>query len=346
MTSRPQSCETAAEFMINNIEAGFSVRESGVAGRETAGRAGWRVARILGENAILFVVLVLATVKMTALISLPPTNLNAIWLPTGIGLAALLTKPGWSAVPTIWLANWVGDTLLHTHGLLPSDAYHCLLCTANTLEPVVGCLLWRRFLKVSPFADGWQFLKFTFGVALVPALMTRTIIIGIIWMYGYLHGHNLERFFLRSGIIAISDTLGVFLVIPLLLAPWDSGMAKTRPRRFIVHGLNIMIAVFVCWMSFHVLSLAIYLAIPLALIAALVCGARGAAASVLIVSVYGMAATARGIGPFVMHGAESFAPSPPFSKWGRSRFPWGFRAFSRASRSTNCAVTGLISRNW
>ena len=263
---------------------------------------------LVAENVILLVVLVAATSLTPVLISLPPTNLNAIWLPTGIGLAALLTRPGWSALPTLWLGNWVGDVLLHQHGLMPSKSYYYLLCTVNTLQPALGCLIWKRWLKISPFADGWNFLKFTFAVALLPALLNRAVITGIIAAFGYLQGHNLERFLQRAGIITISDALGVFLVIPLLLAPWEGGIAKTRPQQVFFNGLNIALALFVCWLSFHVLSLAIYLAIPLALVAAIVCGARGVATSVLIISVYGLAATARGIGPFAFPGTMPFGP--------------------------------------
>jgi signal transduction histidine kinase/ActR/RegA family two-component response regulator len=266
------------------------------------------LARTLAENLALFVVLV-ASVRVTEnLISLPPTNLNAIWLPTGLGLAALLTRPGWSAVPTIWLANWVADTLAHSHSLIAHHPYPYVLCTINTLQPVIAYLLWRRWLKVSPFADGLQFLKFTFGVALLPAVLNRALVIAAIFVLSDMHGRNLERFFLRSGIITISDALGIFLVIPLLLAPWDGGMVKERQRLPLAHGLNVALAIFICWLSFHVLPLAIYLVIPLALIAAIVCGARGVAATVLIVSVYGLVATARGIGPFVLPGGTVFAP--------------------------------------
>jgi len=280
---------------MQNPDANLQTRESSIPVR-------------VAENLVLLVVLVAAASLTPVLISLPPTNLNAIWLPTGIGLAALLTRPGWSAVPTIWLGNWVGDVLLHTHGLMPSLSYYYILCSVNTLQPVIGCLLWKRWLKISPFADGWHFIKFTFGVALLPAVLNRAVIMGIIFAFGYFRGHNVERLFLRAGIIGISDALGVFLVIPLLLAPWDSGIAKTRPHLLIVHGLNILLALLVCWLSFHVLPLAIYLAIPLALIAAIVCGPRGVAASVLIVSAYGLAATARGTGPFALPGTTPFSP--------------------------------------
>ena len=233
----------------------------------------------------------------------------AIWLPTGLGLAALLTRPGWSAVPTIWLANWVADSLGHYHGFVVTDlAYPYVLCTINSLQPVIGCLLWKRWLKVSPFADGLQFLKFTFGVALLPAILNRALIIAAIFLMSDMHGRDLHRFFLRSGIITISDALGVFLVIPLLLAPWEGGLITDRRRLPIAHGLNVALAIFICWLSFHVLPLAIYLVIPLALIAAIACGARGVAATVLIVSIYGLAATAAGVGPFVLPGVTVFAP--------------------------------------
>src|SRR5665213_3306415 len=230
----------------------------------------WQLARTVGQNLALFVVLVAAARLTELLIPLPPTNLMAIWLPTGLGLAALLSRLGWSAIPTIWLANWTADAVAHYHGFLPLDRpYPYVMCTINSLQPVLGCLLWKRWLKVSPFADGLQFLKFTFGVALLPAVINRALIDSAIFFLADMHGRDLHRFFLRSGIITISDALGVFLVIPLLMAPWNSGMIKDRSRLPLVHGLNVAFAIFICWLSFHVLPLAIYLVIPLALVAAI-----------------------------------------------------------------------------
>ena len=164
----------------------------------------------------------------------------------------------------------------------------------------------------SPFADGWQFLKFTAPEwPCCRHLVTRGA--------NYRHhpgvrqrcyGHEVGRFLTRAGIIAIvHDALSVFLLVPLLLAPWDSGAARPGPARSRPSQPQYRSwPSWSAWLSFHGLPAAIYLAIPLALVAAIVCGARGVAASVLIVSSYGMAATARGFGPFVMHGPSEFQP--------------------------------------
>ena len=96
-------------------------------------------------------------------ISLP--HLTAIWLPGGIALAALVTRPGWKALPTIFLSHWVVMAYINQHSIFVLHPYGLLLCGVNTLEPALGCLIWKRWLKEPPFEHGWSFLKFTFGVS-------------------------------------------------------------------------------------------------------------------------------------------------------------------------------------
>lgn len=263
--------------------------------------------RLFGQHLLLFVLLVGTAFLAMHVISVRPTNVTAIWLPGGVALVALLRRPGWNALPTIWLANWAIVALANHYDFLSFRPYSFLLCAVNTISPALSCAVWRGWLKGDPFADGVEFLKFTIGVALVPAVLTAWAIIAIIHTAGYLPDLTTGQFWMRTGIITVSDALGVLLVVPLVLAPWE-GLLRTVVARVVAHTLNLLLAAGVCWLSARVSPLLIYLAIPLTLLAALTCGARGVALAVLVVAGYGLAATAHGDGPFAWSGAAAFSP--------------------------------------
>jgi len=256
----------------------------------------------------------------TRVISLPPTHMTAVWLPGGIALIALLSRLGWRAVPTILLANWAVIALNNHYPFFSLRPWSLLICAANTLQPVLGVVVWRRWLKGFPFAGAWDFLRFVAGVALAPAIVTAWMVIAVIWLSGHLQGMDGHEFLLRSAINAVSDALGVFLVVPLALAPWTGGKTKNRQDLILVHLANVALAALVCWLSFTISATALWLAVPAALFAAIACGARGVAISALIFAVWGLVATAHGLGPFVA------PPGLPH----RALFDMGCFAFSLA----------------
>ncbi len=256
----------------------------------------------------LFVTLVASAYVAMRLISLPPTNVTTIWLPGGIALAALLRRPGWSALPTIWLANWAVVALFNNYDFLSWRPYSFLICAVNTLGPTLACVVWRRWLRSDPFSDGVQFLKFTFGVALLPAVLTAWGVIAVIYIAGFLPGLTAQQFWMRTGIITASSALGVFLVMPVLFAPWRSGLARDDRERVLAYLGTILLAAGLSWLSWRISSPLVYLSIPLALLAAIVCGPRGVVVTVFIVSVYGLLASAKGGGPFAGQGTQQFAP--------------------------------------
>ncbi|HVU23397.1 MAG TPA: ATP-binding protein [Opitutus sp.] len=266
------------------------------------------LALALAWHVALFGLLVGSALAAIHFISVRPTNVTAIWLPGGIALIALLKKPGWWALPTIWLANWVVVGLLNHYQFISYRPYTYLLCAVNTLGPALSCIVWRHWLDGDPFRDGVQFLKFAFGVAFLPAALTSWAIIAIIFVAGYLPDLTWQEFGMRSAIITISDALGVFLVAPLVLAPWKGGLARRPAQQVIAHLANLALVAAVCWLSGHVLAAALYLAIPLALLAAIYLGARGVAVVVLTTTIYGLFATVHGFGPFVFPVEISYSP--------------------------------------
>jgi Signal transduction histidine kinase len=266
------------------------------------------LAVAVGRHLVLFALLVGSAVAAMRLISTPPTNITAIWLPGGIALIAFLKRPGWSAIPTVWLANWTIMVIANSFSFFAFRPYSYLICAVNTLGPALACLIWQRWLKADPFRDGVQFLKFSLGVALLPAVLTAWSIIAIIYVAGYLPNLTWSHFWLRTGIITLSNALGVFLIAPLALAPWDAGILRRPIARILGLCACLALAATICWLSLRVAPAAIYLSIPLALLAALLSGARGVAAIVLLVCAIAFHATAHGTGPFNLPGSISFSP--------------------------------------
>ena len=265
-------------------------------------------ARKAAGHAALFGSTVAAALVATHLISLPPTHMTAIWLPAGIALVGFLSSLGWSSLPTVILANWAVIALNNHYPLLSVEPVSLLLCGVNALQPAIAYWIWRRWIRESPFADGWEFLKFVVGVSLVPAVATGWMVIGVIRIFGPLEGISWAEFAFRTGITTISDALGVFLVLPLVFAPWDGGLVKSRKALPWAHLANAGLALGVAWLSFHIFSHAVWFAVIAAFTGAILCGARGVAVSVLIAAVYGLAATAGGTGPFSGTAHVAFEP--------------------------------------
>ena len=264
--------------------------------------------RALWQHAALFLALIASAFLAIRLISLHPTNLTAIWLPSGIALVALLVAPGLSAIPTIWLANWAIVAAENHYPLLSWQPYSFLLAAVNTAGPLLGWWIWRRWLKLAPFSDGWHYLKFVFGVALAPALLTSWMVVAIVRAAGYMHESSLEQLIVRAGIITISDALGVFLVVPLVLSPRDSGLLRSSGKRLLADLTIVVLALAACWIGFTRAPFLLWLAVPLALVSAIASGPRGVAALVLTFAAYGLVATEHGLGPFALGNSLPFFP--------------------------------------
>jgi len=244
------------------------------------------------------------------IIALPPTHLTPIWLPGGIAVAALITRPGWAALPTIFVANLAVVAFANHYPVLSYRPYSMLICAVNTLEPAVAAYIWKTWLKESPFEHAWGFLKFTAGVCLAPALLVAWMLIGVIVLSGREPGLIMgsRQFLVSAAITSVSDALGIFLMVPLLVAPWYGGLAGSTSRLVVSHGLTLAGALLASFLVFHVSPLAVYISIPLALLAGIFGGPRGVSILLLTISLYGMFAAAHGVRPFVFTGGAVYLP--------------------------------------
>jgi signal transduction histidine kinase/ActR/RegA family two-component response regulator len=290
--------------------AGIEPRSSRTApelsARRYSGRKG--IASTLAAHAAILVLIPLSALVAMRLVSLPPTHLTVIWIPAGIALIAILRGPGWSALPTIWLANWIVMATANHYPYWHLRPLGSLFCAVSVLGPALGAWFWRRWIRSSPFEDPWSFLTFTFGVALLPALCTGWIHIAIVIASGIRLAPIMtwRVYVLRSCMTTASDALGVFLVVPLVLAPWSGGLARTTRERVMAHAVNFVLSLAIALLGFRVAGLAIFLAIPAALGATIFCGPRGVTVLVLTILVCGM--TSAGSGPFASPGYPDYVP--------------------------------------
>ncbi len=243
-------------------------------------------------------------------IALSPGHLTAIWLPAGIAVVALRTRPGPWTLLTIFLANWAVVAFANQEPVASLHLLSLQVGVLNTLQPALACWVWKTWIEESPFEDGWAFLKFTVGVCFAPALLTGWMLSGLILLAGGKLGVGigLKAFVVRSGLNTISDTLGVFLIVPLVLAPWHGGLARKLPDLIAAHFLNLVGSLIVCVLAFNISPFSIYLAIPLVLMAGIFCGPRGVAILVLTISTYGIIAASHGVRPFVLSSGGLYMP--------------------------------------
>lgn len=238
------------------------------------------------------------------LVSLPLGNLAVIWLPSGVALTALLIL-GWRAAVTVFVASFLANApwlyLGHAPELLLRTGLHALVSAGfDTLQPVLACWIYRRLFRDSPFKDGLQFLRFVGLVALLPCTLTGWGVVLNMHFIGFFGDLPMAEVGLRMVNIVMADTLGIFLVLPLV-ASFQQGAWRDRSRRGLLRQAAALALVLLA--AFLTFSLqaeqAKYLIIP-ALLGMAVCGGlRGSAVGMLAWSWYSIVCTARGQGPFV-----------------------------------------------
>lgn len=222
-------------------------------------------------------------------------NVSAVWLPSGLGVAALMLG-GARLAPVLWLGAFVA-----TAGTGAPLAAAAGIATGNMLEYLAAWLLLRRLAGPEVGFDRvTDVLALVAAAAVTPAAsaLLGTVSLGLGGVAPWsLYWAIVETWWL-------GDTAGMLLVTPAIVA-WARGWRDQRLRRtaelvlLCVLSAATSVALFGggLWHDAddHVFA---YLIFPFLIWAALRHGVRGAATVVICVNAPAIAFTAHGIGMF------------------------------------------------
>jgi integral membrane sensor domain MASE1/anti-sigma regulatory factor (Ser/Thr protein kinase) len=217
-------------------------------------------------------------------------QVTAVWPPTGIALAALLIW-GYRVWPGIWVGAFASNAL--TSEPMGTAA---AIATGNTLAPVLGNFLLRRF----GFENALERVRDVLLLALVGAAAAMTVsatngvvnlaLAGIV---------SWNAFPLVWWVWWSGDAMGVLFVAPLLLTWISSIHRKERGEggalEFIVLAATLLAACSVSFLSSVPLRFSVY---PFIIWAALRFRQREITAVVATVCALAIWATAHGLGPW------------------------------------------------
>ena len=236
-------------------------------------------------------------------VNLPPGNLTLIWLPSGIALAVLMIA-GRRMLPAVWIASLIANLVPLWNSESPevflrSAGVGVVIAAVDVLQPYLALVLIERTKTDQPFSSGSGFLKFIL-LAVIPAcLATAWMLVLTLQLGGLLPTLRLDTFLWRSLSISLADALGMFVVVPAVYAFHGFRLDDLRTGRVRDAAILVLLLAVSSWLTFHHFGQIRYLAIPLLLFVAIRGGLRGASVGLLVLSLYAIIATSRGMGPFV-----------------------------------------------
>ncbi len=160
-------------------------------------------------RAVLLAAIYFVAAKLALLAAIPPGYATAVWPPSGIALAALLLVGN-----RIWPGIWLGAALVNitVQSSVPAAA---LMATGNTLEPLVGAMLVRRYLGTPHELErGEDVLRFVV-VAILSATVAATVAAVPLAL---VHSLSLPELYWNWWTWWQGDTMGIVLVTPLILS--------------------------------------------------------------------------------------------------------------------------------
>lgn len=222
-------------------------------------------------------------------------KVSPIWPASGIALASLLLL-GWNVWPGIFLGFLVYNFL---HLALSFSSLHgivigLILSTASLLQAFLGAYFIRRFSSTEFYLSLRSTLLFL-AIAILTCVTAPTIAIPIL----YLLGDIPKEIVLFSWITFwTGDTIGVLLFTPLIISfILPSPIKYTRKKKIEAFILFLLLVLASIGIFFEKYSIHIWL-LPFLLWATLRLNIRGLTIALVIISVFAVAATTLGYGPY------------------------------------------------
>ncbi len=220
-----------------------------------------------------------------------------VWYPSGIALAFLILY-GFRLVPAVWIAAAAVNIL---NGASVTMAL--LIAVGNTLEPVCGAWVLRRFTPSHQHFDSpTQVMRLVLLGALLAPLLSAGNGAFALWLHGHVdYAHLLHV----AKTWWLGDMLGILLVTPLILA-WSQPFLRFTETvswqeiTLLIGALLATSVLFSLPMLHDIFPVKVYpyLIYPLVLWVALRFEAHGVSLVIFLLSLFSLWSVMRGYGPF------------------------------------------------
>ena len=238
-------------------------------------------------RAVLVVLAYYAGARLGQLLQFPGMDVTPFWPPAGIAVAALVLL-GTRYWPALLAAGFAVNVTTGLHVAASAG-----IAAGNTLEYVLAAELLRRagFQRTMSRARDVAMLAAASAIAPIVAAT-----IGVVFL---LADHAIEGTALQDvwTTFYFGDALGI-LVIASFLIVWRSVPARWDDQPAIETLLSVLALALLSYEIFYGNLNAAYLVFPVAIVAALRLGQRGATATAVVVALSAIAGTVRGFGPF------------------------------------------------
>lgn len=228
--------------------------------------------------------------KVGLSLSVAHGNATPVWAPTGIAIAALILFG-----PRLWPGVLLGAFLANATTPIPLWTSGVIAC-GNTLEALVASVLMRRFGFRPRMDRGRDVLALVVLGGILAPVVSATVGVSALSLAD---AFAQDGFAVHWGVWWVGDAMGALLVAPLLLT-WFSTRGSPLSVRSLAEAFTILAGlVFVGAFVFSSEPpAASFLVFPLIVWATLRFGQRGATATVIVTTVFGITAILSGSRPF------------------------------------------------
>ncbi len=232
------------------------------------------------------------------------TNISPVWPATGVALAAVLLR-GYRVWPAILLAAFAANMMAFRAAdtpLFSALTASAVIGLGNTLEPLAGAILLRRFGEARhPFDKIQDTFKFIgLGVLLTP-MVGAMLGLGGLWLAGLTGGFEIGYLWWMCW---AGKAMGVLVITPVFLVWINKRWPQWPAARWVEFIFLFALLGTTAWLIFYKMSTqqyhAEYLLLPLAVWITFRFGQHGATLSILLAATITVWCTAQNCGPFAL----------------------------------------------
>ena len=285
------------ESMQVGDEAGSSVKRAQALRRHIGSIPLW--------DSFLLAVIYVVTAKIGQTLAISPGNVTAVWIPSGIILAAILIR-GYHLWPGVFLGAFLGNTSSYVSfdsatALVNSIAAGLMNGVGDVLCVVLAAYAIRRTCGTHfPFRRASHVLYFVFFGALLGSFVSAAFGVTGLATMGFIPWRDYSDVFMTWW---TGDGVGVLVLTPLLLVLADNHDARPLTHEHLLYLLTLILGI-----AFGLGQLppdpghiGLFALLPISLWSVFRLEMRVTFASIFLISATLVLATAIGIGSFAMH---------------------------------------------